>query len=60
MNLHSQPQELEIPEEMRSQVLAGWHTRLEWLEDALAGHPIDWDNWQIDQWAAHRDRYAAR
>jgi uncharacterized protein YndB with AHSA1/START domain len=51
---------LEIPEHMRTQVLAGWHTHLEWLEDSLAGHPVDWGDWQIDQWAAHRERYAAR
>jgi uncharacterized protein YndB with AHSA1/START domain len=54
---------VEIPEEMRTQVLAGWHSHLDWLEDALAGHPIDWSSWQVDQidhWAAHRERYEAQ
>jgi uncharacterized protein YndB with AHSA1/START domain len=51
---------VEIPEEMRTQVLAGWHTHLDWLEDSLAGHPIDWSDWKIDRWAAHRERYASK
>jgi uncharacterized protein YndB with AHSA1/START domain len=42
------------------QTLAGWHFHLDVLEDALAGHPADWQNWSIEPWAEHRDRYAAR
>lgn len=45
---------------MAAQVLAGWHWHLDALAAALAGHPIEWDNWSIDDWAGHRDRYAAK
>jgi uncharacterized protein YndB with AHSA1/START domain len=31
--------------------LAGWHTHLDMLEDALGGHPVtDWENWPLDRW----------
>jgi uncharacterized protein YndB with AHSA1/START domain len=52
---------LELPEEYRDKVLAGWHAHLDFLEDALDGRPVeDWDNWPIDVWQKHHDRYAAR
>ena len=52
---------LNLPDEYRNKVLAGWHAHLDFLDDALDGHPIeDWDNWPIDRWQAHHDRYAAK
>jgi uncharacterized protein YndB with AHSA1/START domain len=42
-----------------AQTLAGWHSYLDQLEQALAGRPGDWENWTLDRWAEHRDRYAA-
>ena len=52
---------LELPGEYRLKVLAGWHTHLDLLEDALDGRPVeDWDNWPIDVWQEHNDRYAAK
>jgi uncharacterized protein YndB with AHSA1/START domain len=50
---------LDLPEEYRHKVLAGWHFHLDALEDALEGRPVDWDNWPIDRWQEHHDRYAA-
>jgi len=51
---------LELPDEFRSKVLAGWHAHLDFLEDALDGRPIeDWDNWPIERWEKHHQRYAA-
>src|SRR5215210_3082354 len=52
---------LALPDEYRSKVLAGWHSHLDFLEDALDGRPIeDWDNWPIEVWQEHNDRYAAK
>jgi uncharacterized protein YndB with AHSA1/START domain len=50
---------VELPDEMRSQVLAGWHSHLDGLEAALAGHPIAVKDWSIEDWAEYRARYAA-
>jgi hypothetical protein len=49
-----------VGQEMLSQVLAGWHTHLDYLAELLAEHPTDWANWPIDRWAEHRERYATR
>lgn len=49
-----------VPEEMLTQVLAGWHQHLDALENLLAGHRADWPNWPIERWAEHRERYAAK
>jgi uncharacterized protein YndB with AHSA1/START domain len=52
---------LQLPEEYRDKVLAGWHAHLDFLEDALDGRPIeDWDEWPIEVWQEHHDRYAAK
>ncbi len=51
------------PEEYRAKVLAGWHTHLDHLADALDGHPVDWMRWGEDhrpRWGELHDRYAAR
>ena len=37
--------------------LAGWHTHLDLLESTLEGNPTDWDNWPVELWQAHYDRY---
>jgi uncharacterized protein YndB with AHSA1/START domain len=52
--------ETSAPPEHLVKVLAGWHVHLDFLEDALAGHPVDWPNWPRDRWQVHADRYAAR
>ena len=52
---------LELPDDYREKVLAGWHAHLDFLEDALDGRPVeDWDHWPIEVWQEHHDRYAAR
>ena len=48
-----------IPDEYRAKVLAGWHVHLDFLEDALDGRPVDWENWPEDRWQVHHDRYEA-
>ena len=48
--------------------LAGWHTHLDHLEDALAGHPVDWSSWSSRTRSVasglsqddHRRRYSDR
>src|SRR4051794_1171059 len=52
---------LHLPDEYRDKVLAGWHAHLDFLEDALDGRPIeDWDNWPVEVWQKHNDRYAEK
>jgi uncharacterized protein YndB with AHSA1/START domain len=49
---------LTLPDEaMAPQVLAGWHSFLDRLEDALAGDPVDWS---IEYWARIRDTYTSQ
>jgi uncharacterized protein YndB with AHSA1/START domain len=51
---------LDLPDEYRTRVMAGWHSHLDFLEEALGGQPIaDWDDWPYDRWAAHHERYSA-
>jgi uncharacterized protein YndB with AHSA1/START domain len=49
-----------VEDHLLAQTLAGWHFHLDLLDETLAGHPADWENWSIEHWAEHRDRYAAR
>ena len=39
--------------------LAGWHHHLEFLTEALEGHPKDWSTWTLDRWRRLREEYAA-
>lgn len=51
------------PEDWLPIVLAGWHIHLDHLTDALAARAVDWPRWTLDhrdEWAKHRDGYAAR
>jgi uncharacterized protein YndB with AHSA1/START domain len=48
-----------IPDEHLTEVLAGWHVHLDFLEDALDGRPIDWENWPKDRWEVHHRHYEA-
>jgi uncharacterized protein YndB with AHSA1/START domain len=49
----------EFPEEMAAQTMAGWHSHLDLLADALAGRPVvDWSKQSLSEWAQLRDRYA--
>jgi uncharacterized protein YndB with AHSA1/START domain len=48
-----------IPDEYRTEVLAGWHVHLDFLEDALDGRPVDWADWPRDRWEVHHQRYEA-
>jgi uncharacterized protein YndB with AHSA1/START domain len=46
-------------DEMAPQTLAGWHSHLDMLADALEGRPMaDWSKVSLDEWAQLRDRYA--
>ena len=52
---------VELPAELLPIVCAGWHIHLDHLADLLAGHPVNWANWQRDywgRWAGLRDEYA--
>jgi len=54
---------VELPEELHTQTLAGWHIHLDHLVDALAGRPVEWSTWTEDHmggWERIRDRYEAR
>jgi uncharacterized protein YndB with AHSA1/START domain len=42
-----------------AELLAGWHLRLDFLERALAGHPIDWPNWPAGEFRALHEHYLA-
>lgn len=44
-------------EELCAQTLAGWHVHLDFLEDALDGGAVDWENWPLDRWQRHYERY---
>jgi uncharacterized protein YndB with AHSA1/START domain len=46
-----------FPAEDAPRDLAGWHTLLDMLGQALDGQPVDWAK---SDWDAHRDRYRAR
>jgi uncharacterized protein YndB with AHSA1/START domain len=46
--------------EMTDTVLAGWHSHLDFLADALDGRPVDWPNWPVDRWKEHYESYSAR
>jgi uncharacterized protein YndB with AHSA1/START domain len=48
----------DFADEMAPQTLAGWHSHLDMLSDALDGRPIvDWSRVSLDEWAEIRDRY---
>jgi uncharacterized protein YndB with AHSA1/START domain len=55
---------LEAPEQMLTQMLAGWHQHLDGLDEALAGRPTDWSDpgpaQSMERWAELRRSYAAR
>jgi uncharacterized protein YndB with AHSA1/START domain len=38
-------------------VLAGWHLHLDFLADALEGHPVDWLRWPRHRWESLRGQY---
>jgi uncharacterized protein YndB with AHSA1/START domain len=50
--------DLEMPQEYTARTMAGWHVHLDYLEEALEGARVDWDNWSTARWQAHHDRYA--
>ncbi len=47
------------PNEHLALLLAGWHSHLDFLADALAGRPVDWDHWPLDHWKVLHERYVA-
>jgi uncharacterized protein YndB with AHSA1/START domain len=49
----------QIPDEYLASVRAGWHVHVDFLEDALDGRPVDWENWPQHRWQVHNDRYEA-
>jgi uncharacterized protein YndB with AHSA1/START domain len=51
---------LDLPEEYRTVVLAGWHYHLDALAEALDGRPIDIVHLPNDHWEQIHERYAAR
>ncbi|QBD75275.1 SRPBCC family protein [Ktedonosporobacter rubrisoli] len=38
--------------------LAGWHSHLDFLAEALDGKAVDWPHWPLDLWQKHYDRYS--
>lgn len=51
---------LDLPDEFRFRVLAGWHFHLDSLADALGGHPVDWSHWGLDDWKKILHQYLTR
>jgi uncharacterized protein YndB with AHSA1/START domain len=51
---------LELPEEFRTKVLAGWHWHLDALAEALDGTAVDWPHWPYDQWERIHEEYVNR
>ena len=49
----------ELPDDHLASVRAGWHSHLDFLEDALDGRPVDWPNWPKDVWEKHNAVYEA-
>ena len=49
----------ELPDDHLASVRAGWHVHIDFLEDALDGHAVDWPNWPEDRWQVHFERYEA-
>jgi predicted dithiol-disulfide oxidoreductase (DUF899 family)/uncharacterized protein YndB with AHSA1/START domain len=38
--------------------LAGWHTHLDFLAEALDGQAVDWPRWPLDRWTRHYGQYS--
>jgi uncharacterized protein YndB with AHSA1/START domain len=51
---------LDLPEEYRAMVLAGWHYHLDALAETLEGRPVDIANLPNGRWERVHERYAAR
>ena len=51
---------LDLPEEYRTMVLAGWHYHLDALAETLEGCPVDIANLPNARWERVHERYAAR
>lgn len=51
---------LELPEEYRTKVLAGWHYHLDSLADALDGQPADLPTLSDGRWTRIHEAYFAR
>jgi hypothetical protein len=51
---------LELPEEFRTEVLAGWHYHLDALGDALEGEQVDLVNLPNERWERVHEQYLAR
>lgn len=48
----------DIPDDVVADRMAGWHLHLELLDEALGGHPVNWNAWPQDRWDAHKERYS--
>ncbi|MPY64722.1 SRPBCC family protein [Streptomyces spongiae] len=46
-------------DELRRDCLAAWHLHLEYLAEALDGHPVDWESWTPDRFGELRETYAS-
>ena len=49
----------QLPDDYLASVRAGWHSHLDFLEDALDGRPVDWPNWPKHVWEKHNAVYEA-
>jgi uncharacterized protein YndB with AHSA1/START domain len=55
--------EVDVPADVETEVIAGWHIHLDHLEEVLDGGTIDWPNWDREHrpdWERIHERYAAR
>ena len=49
----------ELPDDHLASVRAGWHSHIDFLDDALDGRPVDWASWPNDVWERHNAVYEA-
>ena len=51
---------LDLPDEFRFHVPAGWHFHLDALDDALEGHPFDFSQWNVADFEPILEQYRVR
>lgn len=51
---------LPTPVDRLAESLAGWHTHLDFLAEALDGQAVDWPRWPLDRWTRYYERYSQK